>query len=315
MYRGLAVYVCEVDIVVIGTILKETIRFADGREVGPVIGSPVAYSSVVMAAQGIRVGVVTYYGNDMPGIIGELDVLDRRNMIPYAHTTTNLLVYHQDGTKKVEYISRSPKIVYEDICEEFRSCHFYKICPMDYEVDLDLVQKLYADGKVVFIDLGGYGGATSDVRHSVETDYGRKVIHTLCKNSTIIKASAEDLASILPGRTAEEAAQYLVGVGAKIVVVTCGPKGAFCKRGNEAPVYYKPYDAISEEANGQLDFTGAGDSFGAGFMASYVRYQDLDKAIHNGNATASLVIQRSGGCRVSRMPSKERVQRRLTTGE
>jgi sugar/nucleoside kinase (ribokinase family) len=268
-----------------------------------------------MAAQGIRVGVVTYYGNDMPDIIGELDVLDQRNFIPYAHTTTNLLIYNKDGTKRVVYISRIPVIQYEDICQDYLACRFFKICPMDYEVDLDLVKRLYADGKVVFVDLGGYGGATSDVRHSVETDYGRKVIHTLCKNSTIIKASAEDLASILPGRTAEQAAQYLIEAGAKTVVVTCGPKGAFCKRGASAPGYYDPYDAKSEEANGQLDFTGAGDSFGAGFMASYVRYQDLDKAIHNGNATASLVIQRSGGCRVSRMPSKERVERRLATGE
>ncbi len=306
---------CVVDIVVIGTILKETIRFADGREVGPVIGSPVAYSSVVMAAQGLKVGVVTYYGNDMPEIIGELDILDRRNFIPYTHTTTNLLIYNEDGTKRVEYVCRIPVIQYEDICEDYLACRFFKICPMDYEVDLNLVKKLYADGKVVFIDLGGYGGATSDVRHSVETEYGKKVIHTLCKNSTIIKASAEDLQSILPGRTAEQAAQYLIDAGAKTVVVTLGKKGAFYKKGDAAPVYFGPAPAKSEEPNGQFDFTGAGDSFGAGFMASYVRHQDLDQAVKNGNATASLVIQRSGGCTLSRMPSKERVERRLTTGE
>lgn len=302
---------CVVDIVVIGTILKETIRFADGREVGPVIGSPVAYSSVVMAAQGIRVGVVTYYGNDMPDIIGELDILDKRNFLPYKHTTTNLLIYNDDGTKRVEYISRIPMIRYEDICEDYLKCRFFKICPMDYEVDLELVKKLYADGKVVFVDLGGYGGATSDKRYSVETGYGKSVIHTLCNNSTIIKASAEDLLSILPGKTAEKAAQYLVDVGAETVVVTCGKKGAFYKRGNSEPVYFGPAPAKSEEPNGQFDFTGAGDSFGAGFMASYVRDQDLDQAVRNGNATASLVIQRSGGCTVSRMPSRERVERRL----
>ena len=46
-------------------------------------------------------------------------------------------------------------------------------------------------------------------------------------------------------------------------------------------------------------------------MASYMQEQDIRKAILNGNATASLVIQRSGGCTYDRMPSKERVQERL----
>jgi sugar/nucleoside kinase (ribokinase family) len=302
----------SIDIVVIGTILKESIYFANGRVVGPVIGSPVAYSSLVMAAQDIKVGVVTFYGDDMPDIIGELDVLDQRNVIPYAFTTTNRLIYQDNGDKYVEYIYRTPKIRYEDICEDYLKCKFFKICPMDYEVDLDLIKKLHADGKVVFVDLGGYGGATSDIRYSADTQYGKNVIETICNNCTIVKASAEDLASIFPGRTAEEAADNLVAMGAKTVVVTCGGKGAFYKIGATAPVYRKPYDAHSEEPHGQLDFTGAGDSFGAGFMASYVQHQDIDRAVKNGNATASLVIQRSGGCTFSRMPSKERIEKRLS---
>lgn len=305
----------SIDIVVIGTILKEDIYFADGRVVGPVIGSPVAYSSVVMAAQGIKVGIVTFYGDDMSDIIGELDVLDQRNVIPYAFTTTNRLVYRDNGDKYIEYIYRNPKIRYEDICEDYLECKFFKICPMDYEVDLDLIKNLHANGKVVFVDLGGYGGATSDIRYSVDTQYGKNVIETISNNCTIVKASAEDLASIFPGRTMEEAADSLIALGAKTVVVTCGGKGAFYKLGAAAPVYYNSFNAYSEESHGQLDFTGAGDSFGAGFMASYVQYQDIDRAVQNGNATASLVIQRSGGCTFNRMPSKERIYKRLTTGE
>jgi len=307
--------VSVVDVVVIGTILKETIYFADGRVVGPVIGSPLAYSSVVMRAQSTKVGIVTYYGDDVSDIIGELDALDRRNVVPYAHTTTNHLIYREDGTKIVEYVRRTPMIKYEDICSDFLDCQFFKICPMDYEVDLELVKKLHASNKTVFVDLGGYGGATSDIRYSVETEYGKSVIDTLCVNSSIIKASAEDLQSIIPGRTALEASDYLLNAGAKVAVVTCGGDGAFYKYKGEEAVFFKPYNAVSEEPHGQLDFTGAGDSFGAGFMASYVKYQDIERAVKNGNATASLVIQRSGGCIVDRMPTKERVEHRIATGE
>lgn len=100
-------------------------------------------------------------------------------------------------------------------------------------------------------------------------------------------------------------------MGAPKVVVTLGSKGALYKIGKDKPQYLKPFVAVSENPDGSLDFTGAGDSFGAGFMASYMQDQDIRKAILNGNATASLVIQRSGGCTYDRMPSKERVKERL----
>lgn len=300
----------KLDIVVIGTIIKETIKFPN-KQIGPVLGSPVAYSSLVMAAQDVKVGIVTYYGSDMEGIISELDVLDKRGILPYSYTTTNFLIYKEDGTKTVEYQKSSPIIKFKDIHEEYLNAKYFKICPMNYEVDLDLVSKLHLMNKVVFVDLGGFGGATSDIRYSIETDYGKKVISTLCNSCSVIKASEEDLASVIPGKTAEEAAQILIDMGAPKAVVTLGGKGSFYKIGNNNPQYVKPFIAKSENSDGTLDFTGAGDSFGAGFMASYMQNQDIEKSVLNGNATASLVIQRSGGCTFDRMPPKEQVQKRL----
>ena len=303
----------KVDIVVIGTIIKETIQFP-AKTIGPVLGSPAAYSSLVMAAQGRNVGIVTYDGNDMDGIFSEMDALDKRGVMPYKYTTTNLLVYREDGTKYVEYQKAAPDIKFEGIHPDYLEADYFKICPMNYEVELDVVKKLCEMNKTVFVDLGGYGGATSDVRHSIKEEYGKMVIHTLCKNSTIIKASEEDLQSILPGRTAEEAVAYLVSAGAKNVVVTLGSRGVLYKEGNADIIYLKPFEAKSETEDGTLDFTGAGDSFGAGFMASYVKERDMYKAARNGNATASLVIQKSGGCTFGRMPEAKRVRERIETG-
>jgi fructose-1-phosphate kinase PfkB-like protein len=83
------------------------------------------------------------------------------------------------------------------------------------------------------------------------------------------------------------------------------------RSGNASFAYVEPADAISESLDGTFDRTGAGDSFGAGFMVSYVKNQEMMTAVRNGNATASLVIQRSGGCTFQRMPSREQVERRL----
>lgn len=300
----------KLDVIAVGTIIKETIVYPD-KQIGPVIGSPAAYSSLVMAAQGCRVGIVTYYGNDMEDLISELDPLDRTGFLPFDYTTTNRLVYRADGTKYVEYQKKAPMLKFEDLNAEYLKADFFKICPMSYEVDLELIRKLHAMGKTVFTDLGGFGGATSEIRHSVETDYGKNVIHTICNSSSIVKASEEDLLSILPGRNAEEAAVYLRQQGAPVVVVTLGGKGSLYKIGDGAFQYAKPFPAKSEAPDGSLNFTGAGDSFGAGFMASYSRDRDIAKAVINGNATASIVIQRPGGCYFSRMPSRECVEARI----
>lgn len=301
------------EIVVIGTIIKETIQFSD-RTIGPVIGSPAAYSSLVMAAQGKNVGIVTYYGNDMEEIIDELNVLDRRGIMPFDYTTTNRLVYRSDGTKYVEYQKTTPNIQFADINCEYLNAQYFKICPMNYEVELEVVIELHNRGKTVFVDLGGYGGATSDIRHSVNESYGKNVVRTLCRNATIIKASQEDLASIIPNRSVEDAVQYLNNEGAEKIVVTLGGDGVLYKERDRNIEYIKPFHAVSEMPDGMLDFTGAGDSFGAGFMASYVIDQDMARAALNGNATASLVIQKSGGCTYDRMPGKERVEERIATG-
>ena len=302
----------NLDVVTIGSIIKETIVYPD-KQIGPVIGSPAAYSSLVMAAQGCKVGIVTYYGYDMENMISELDALDRTGFIPFAYTTTNNLVYRQDGTKYVEYTRKTPDIRFEDISDQYLEADFFKICPMNYEVELDLIEQLDAMGKTVFVDLGGYGGATSEIRHSVETEYGKMVVNTICKNCSIVKASEEDLASIIPGKTAEQAAQYLRDAGARTVVVTLGGKGVLYKIGDGAIRYRKPYQAVSEAPDGSLNFTGAGDSFGAGVMASYCHSRDVDKAVINGNATASIVIQRPGGCYFKRMPDKQSVEERISS--
>ena len=304
----------NLDVVVIGTIIKETIRFPS-KVIGPVLGSPAAYSSLVMAAQGKKVGIVSYYGNDMDEAYKEIDVLDRRGVIPYKYSTTNTLIYREDGTKYVEYQKAAPNIKFKDINKDYLDTQYFKICPMNYEVDLDVPKTLYEMGKTVFVDLGGYGGATSDIRHSVNEEYGKYVIDVLCKNSTIIKASNEDLESIIPGKTAEEAVEYLVEHGAHHVVVTLGSKGVLYREYLKENKYASPFNAVSEIEDGSLDFTGAGDSFGAGFMASYITNQDIAKSAVNGNATASLVIQQTGGCTFKRMPSGDRVETRISTGK
>ncbi|MCD6220357.1 carbohydrate kinase family protein, partial [Candidatus Calescamantes bacterium] len=88
------------DLVVIGHLLKEKIIFADGRKIGPVLGSPAAYISVSAAKLGLKVGLITNIGKDMPEeflkIFKEAGV-DTQGIRIGDNTTTNLLIYEKSG--------------------------------------------------------------------------------------------------------------------------------------------------------------------------------------------------------------------------
>lgn len=300
----------KIDIVVIANIINETIFFPD-RTLGPVLGSPAAYSSLVIARSGRDVGLVTYVGDDMEGLVNELDLVDNQGFIPYNYSTTNHLIYHEDGHKDVKFVKKAPTITFEDIPEVYLQAKMFYICPMEYEVDIECIKKLYAMGKTVVVDLGGYGGATCSRHISIESPEGKEMIDTLCKNCTIIKASREDMTHVMPGYTAEEIIDYFIQHGAERAVLTRGSKGSMYQIKGQEKKSVGICPCRFDDDKSKLDFTGAGDSFGAGLVAYYSETPDIESACKYGAAVSSLVIEKSGGCIASRMPTGEQIQRRM----
>ena len=296
----------RLDVVVVGNIINETIKFPT-KTIGPVLGSPAAYSSLVMSSVGTKVGLVSYYGSDTSDWMGtHLGNVDQQGLKEDERSTTNFLVYRKDGTKYVEYVYKAPDLNAEDIPEEYLNCDFFYICPMDYEVDISVNKKLYEMGKNVIVDLGGYGGATSKEYYTIFDAKGDGILSEVAKYSTIIKASQEDLTHIAPGMNLDSISRYFFSKGAKTCVVTLGEKGCYLRRAGENEVYIEGF-----KSDNPIDFTGAGDSFGAGFMASISKDPDIKNAIVFGNAVASLVIEKTGGCIKERMPSLNDVKNRI----
>ena len=101
------------EVIAIGHIFNERIQFPD-RTVGPLLGATVSYSSVVLGRLGAGVGIVSNVGRDTPADllrpISEAGVdtagLHVRSDAP---TTTTLLVYRPDGTKKIEYVKKAKR--------------------------------------------------------------------------------------------------------------------------------------------------------------------------------------------------------------
>jgi sugar/nucleoside kinase (ribokinase family) len=227
-------------------------------------------------------------------------------MIETVQTSTNHLIYKDDGTKTITFEHKAPDIQVADIPKEYLDCcKCYYICPMDFEVDIEVITMLSEKGKTVIIDLGGYGGATSTIHPSVKDPMHKELLRKLCKYSEIVKASREDLSLMMDVQSVEEMADFFMELGAKNCVITKGGDGS----------YYRTEGASVQvpvcKAKNPFNFTGAGDSFGAGLTADYCKSYNVDSAVRYGNAVASLVVEKEGGCVQSRMPSNELTIQRM----
>ena len=296
----------KMDVVVIGNIINETIK-TPTETIGPVLGSPAAYSSLVMSAVGTRVGLVSYYGTDTSEWLSRhLAKVDQTGLILHERSTTNFLHYREDGTKFVEYVYKAPSLFASDLPRPYLDCDYFYICPMDYEVDISVNKVLFEMGKQIVVDLGGYGGATSKDYYTIFEETGDRILSEVAKYSTIIKASREDLTHIAPDMDLSSISDYFFSRGAKTIVVTLGEEGCYLNEAGRTEVRIKGFKSDNPQ-----NFTGAGDSFGAGFMASLSLDTDIEKAIRFGNAVASLVIEKAGGCVKERMPALNNVKNRM----
>lgn len=95
----------------------------------------------------------------------------------------------------------------------------------------------------------------------------------------------EELKSISGGLTTDEAARKILSFGVKAVVVKRGGKDTLLYTDNdrvEVPIY--------KTAN-VIDTTGAGDSFGAGFIYGLHKKMSLKECVTFGNAVASCAVE------------------------
>lgn len=295
-----------VDIAVLGHILNEKIIFPD-REIYPVLGSPVAYSSVCMSSLGVRVGIVTKIGKDFPqklfNVFDEVKV-DRTGVGISANSTNNELIYDKKGNKTLKFLTKADDIYFNNIPQSYYNAQILCFSPMDYEVGMDTIIKAKKLNRITAADIGGYGGGTSDTYPVTKNGHE---IEEMCPYVDIIKGSIEDYGHIFGAGIGDEKwiSEKIIKWGAKISLITLGKEGIFCMTEQE---YYHTPAYPSENI---IDRTGAGDCFFAGFLAKYIESRDPYISSLYGSATTSYVIERSGGVIKSRMPGIKEVDKRV----
>jgi len=297
------------EVAVVGHILNERVIFPD-RVLYPVLGSPVAYCSICLARLGKGVGIVTKIGSDFPqhllGVFSEVGVR-QEGIIAGNASTANELIYHKDGHKTLKFLSRAAKIGYADIPTTYLDSQIIYLCPIDREIEEETIERLSEERRSIMVDLGGFGGATSEQHPPIKDGME---LRRICPFFDVVKASIEDLEYILgiEPRDCEHAAKLLLEWGAGIVVVTLGQEGALVSTREKET----RFPAYLQDQRDVLDQTGAGDCFAAGFLSEFLTSRDPFEATLYGNVVTSFVIERTGGAVADRMPTSREANRRVT---
>jgi len=302
----------QYDIITIGYIFNENIQFSDGTMIGPILGGTVSYSSVVLGRLGVKVGIVSNAGTDIPQSLlkplydsnVDLKGLHLRENTP---TTTNILIYDKNGNKVIKYLKKAPQIEFEDIPEEYMCSKAIYFCPVDFDVSPETVKKVKGKGVLTAADMGGFGGAHSS--EELQTHF-KKDRYANLKNYIsgidIAKASMEDCYHMFgeDGLTEEQALSKLLDLGVKIAIMTLGEKGAMIATNQGISV-------IPPIPVNVVDTTGAGDTYMAAFLSEYIKTENIVRAGQFASATSSILIEKSGGVNIERIPDREQVLKRM----
>jgi len=115
---------------------------------------------------------------------------------------------------------------------------------------------------------------------------GQKKLSTILSATDILMVNQSE-AENLSGVEGDEIFKELVGMGPKIVVVTRGKQGAAAYGGREiikSSVY--PQEKVNA--------VGAGDSFGSGFIASFMKNGNIEQSLKWGIANSAAVVSKFG---------------------
>lgn len=255
-----------VDYLVIGHIT------VDLTTSGPVLGGSAAYAALTARAMGLRVGVVTVRGNELP-----LDVLAGIPVVAVEseHSTTFENVYGPSG--RTQYLRHAaPKVDFASVPEVWRSARIIHLAPVAQEVE----PVLPPDFRPALLGLtpqGWFRAWDADGRVSpcawpqAEAAFSRAGAGVL---------SVEDVAND------EEALEHLAHA-ARILAVTEAAAGVRLFWHGDARRFRPP--AVNE-----VDPTGAGDVFAAAFFVRLLNTRDPWEAARFANRMAAISVTRVG---------------------
>ena len=253
---------------------------------GARLGGTAAYSSLTAHALGLRVGIVTAWGGEVP-----LDLPDgiQVHEVAAKNSTTFENVYTPAG--RVQFIHHvAPDLTIEHVPEAWRSSPIVHVGPIAGE------GKSLVNGKITFPLLGltpqGWLRAW---------DSDGRVRPCAWPDSAGMLAKANAAVLSIEDVGGDEAQIEAMALACRVLVVTEGPAGARIYWNGDSRCFRAP--EVTE-----VDATGAGDIFAAAFFWRYHVTHDPWAAGRFATRLASFSVARRG---LEGIPNREEIQTSL----
>lgn len=273
------------DFLIVGTVTH------DERPEGLVIGGTVAYAGMTARNLGYHVAVVTRAGDDLnpsPALDG---IQLHRLVSPVTTTFRN----EYTDTGRIQYLyKRADDIRVQDIPLAWRESKIVMLGPLARDVETDVVRSFSPQTLLGVVPQGWMRRWDETARVYTRPWYEAEEI---LPHARVLVLSEEDL-----GEFTERLQVYTALT--PIVVLTRGARGCTVyARGHE------PFDSPAFKVK-EVDPTGAGDVFTAGFLIRLHETNDLRAAARFANCTASFAVESVG---TTGLPTREMVEARLRT--
>ena len=239
---------------------------------GPRLGGTVSYAGLTAHALGLRVGIVTSWGSELPlGKLKSIPIIG----YPAEHSTTFENINTNQGRIQIVH-TVAPSLDYHMIPEPWRQAPIVHLGPVANEVEPGLVR--YFPNSLVGITPQGWLRAWDEHGH-VHASEWPEAAFTLQQSGAAV-FSIEDVLN-------DEARIEEMASAARILVVTEGAAGARVYWNGDVRRFRPPQ--VEE-----VDATGAGDIFAAAFFIRLYLTRDPWESARFANQIAAISVTRRG---------------------
>jgi sugar/nucleoside kinase (ribokinase family) len=237
-----------------------------------------------------RSTIVSHVGDDPAGaaIVAEFDALgvSHGDLVIQGETSGVVVVLVDSSGERTMFPDKgaNSRLTVTDLPDlgAFQAVYisgYALLNPLARDGVLEMIEKIKADGLPIYFDPASVGAMK---------DVADKELHNWFSMMDVLFVNEEESIYLTGSVEIERALDYLLDFS-QVVVIKRGSAGAIAKA--------RGFDSISLPgvAATVVDTTGAGDSFAAGFIASFSKNRDLTAALQAGTELAADCVAIVGG--------------------
>jgi len=272
-------------IVIVGHVAIDTNKFSQGMIESAIGGAP-TYAGLALAALRKKVGVVAKVGVDFteqfPPIYSKLGLDTEGILVSGEYTTAFENIYDEKGNRTQLCRHVAPKITPDDIPASYLEAKGFYVSPLAGEVTPETVKRIKGDNLVMMDPQGLFRQIDEKGRVTIrsEVDLGPFLEHV-----DVVKLGRDEAKLIM--KEPKQLLEKLCGMGPEIAILTQGEEPALMLSDGG----FHEVKSLKVEAR---DPTGAGDVFGAVFLARYLEIRDAVESAKFASAAAGLKIRYKG---------------------